>query len=63
MHRRVERAVEAKDVQRFIVFVFVGLPSGNLDDCVNFIGRAFSDWQRKIICHDVAWFGNNRKRD
>ena len=62
VNRRVEIAVEAKDVQRFVVFVFVSLPSGNLDDCVNFIGRAFTNRQRKIICHDCCPVRKPEKR-
>jgi len=54
VNRGVKVPVEPKNVQLFVVFVFVGLPSGNLDDGVDFIGRVSTYGQRKIICHGLG---------
>jgi len=47
MNRRVEIAVEAKDVQLFVIFVFVSLPPGYLDDRIYLIRRGRTYGQRK----------------
>jgi hypothetical protein len=44
---RTERSEGQSRKQRSLVFVFVGLSSGNLDDRFHLIGRAFTYRQRK----------------
>jgi len=49
VNQQVKTPVEPKNVQLFVVFVLVGLPSGNLDDGIDFIGRGSTYGQRKIF--------------
>lgn len=51
VNRRVEVAIEAEDVQFFVVLVFIDSFVGNLDDGIDDFRGVFSDRELQIIRH------------
>jgi hypothetical protein len=47
----VEVAIEAEDVELFVVLVFVDALVGNLDDCVDDLGAVWPDGEFQVVRH------------